>query len=204
MLIAMVTIDSITAAIGNSTFDGIQRQVDVTGGRNLATLLAVAVLALVGATALGIARQTLWPVNGGWMLVSTGAIGLAVVHILGLRPGKLPLLIAAILTAVPVFAFLLYELRSLAGVRVWLLLGMILILSNPATEYAENRLTGNPENYSSAGFDHDAWVQLWIITHIQEVTETGSMICILAAVQMKKESLDGRIRRDRQNEVPLH
>lgn len=189
-LLLMVTIDSVAAVAGSPVFDGIQQQVDVTAGRNLATLLAATVLALVGVRALGIARRSRQLIAAGWALTAVGAMGLAIAQLLELRPGKITLLIAAIFAAVPVFLFFLYELRGLSRAWPWLAVGLLLILSNPATEYAETRLTGNPENYSTAGFDHDAWIQLWIITHVQEVTETGSMICVLAAVQLKRDSLD--------------
>jgi hypothetical protein len=69
----------------------------------------------------------------------------------------------------------------------WLVLtGIVLLLSNPLTEAVERRLISDSDNYTFVApdqpyrFDADASAELWLVTHVQELSETAAGLCLLA------------------------
>jgi hypothetical protein len=195
-LLALVLLDAVCELTGAGQLWAIQRQVDITNTGNLSSVFAAGVFSLTGLCAFAIAiLSRTGAVRGGWIFVTTGFLGLAAFELLQLRASirYVPILVLA--ASVLLFAFLFRQLWGVPAARWLLTLALILFLSNPVSEYGKVHVTGNPDNYVFVSndqpfrFEEDAWIRLSILAHIQEATEIGGTICLLAAFLVRRESL---------------
>jgi hypothetical protein len=201
-LFVLVALDGVAMVIDRPFFRAIQRQVDITTGGNLASFFIAGLLALIGLFAAIIA-STAHPklVMSGWALISAGSAGLAVSELLGLRAIIPEVTILVPVVALLLFAFLFVQLRHMPGARTFLIVGFLLIVSNPTTEYAKQEIVSNPGNYSFVAADKpyrmndDAWTKLQGVALIQEITEIGGLICLVAALGIARDARLGKSRR---------
>lgn len=134
----------------------------------------------------------------GWYGAGAVFLGFGLFDGLGFPAGlQMPVVVAGV-ALTTIVLLLCYRSLPPAGLsRRLILLGGFLIVLNPVFEWLEIGMMSDPSSYFFVAadrpyqFNADAWSHLWIVSRSQELTETGSMICLLAGFLMYGELLVG-------------
>jgi hypothetical protein len=179
---------------------------DLTGSRGLPALADVGLLLLAGLAA--------WHGLGGRTRVAgiagrvASVLGLAALLImlaaLDFSRLKLAFAIDAVLLA-PVGGVIVLGMLRGSGwplqARLYAVVGLLLLATNPLTDRLERQLAGNSAYYTfdqasqSYVFDQRAWHALWAVSRAQELSELVALACLsmallyVATVPMRQPSI---------------
>lgn len=188
LLVLLVTYGAMEL-VGSEWAATIQHEADITGSGNVAAVYQSAlafVAAILGVTAASVATTRL--AATGWISI---ALLLSLLAILELTTTSLTTLsaLAAPFAALPIGAFALHQTRYSRHLSKLVILMVMLIALSTALDRVEAHLTSNPDNYIYAGpgvpytFTVDAWNQLRVVSHAQEISEIIAIICLIAVLE---------------------